>query len=90
MSAYISCRADIAKDFAMTDEDKERAAYGLAPLATTARPGNNDADEGTRVVGIYINVRALEDLDTTASELGLSRSRFADALLRTFLDDVES
>lgn len=89
MSAYIGHRDTVESQFAVTDEDQLRISYGLAPLAATRPTASEIAGDGTRVVGLYINPRALKDLDTSAAKLGLSRSKYATELLDKFLPGDE-
>lgn len=83
MSSYIQCREAVASDLQMTDEDKHRVEFGLQPLAAVKKSSMND--DGTRVIGLYIQDNALKALDSERKELGLSRSRYAAALLDGFL-----
>jgi len=86
ISAYIGYEVPVAEQFAPTGENERRKRYGLPPLST-ASPATPAAasDEGNRVVGLFINSFALEDLDKAAQAIGLSRSRYAKELLTAFL-----
>jgi len=83
MSAYIQCHDEVASDFETTADDKQRVEFGLQPLAAVANTAEND--DGTRVVGLYIKPNALSALDAASEGLGISRSRYAGALLDKFL-----
>ena len=84
LTAYINQLEAVRTRHAPTDEDKRRAEFGLPPLASTS-PQADTAEERRVQVGLYVRAAAVDEVDATATELGLSRSQLVTELLHAEL-----
>ena len=80
VTAYLDHIDAVRAEFAPTEDDQRRLELGLRPLAAVTEPESEPGGHRTQV-GLYISVRALEELDAAAVDLSMSRSKLVERLL---------